>query len=139
MNTSSPRKMQKKCDSLLTITSIEAKTDFTMKTETAQPTFGKEEKGRTFQSSWFEIQYRNKNGDGGWYCTPTYRHISEHELSAKLKEFIANRNATKFNVGGMVLEFIDKDRTRLVEVRIVKRESSCTVIDVMTIQSRCNS
>lgn len=33
MNTSSPRKMQKKCDSLLTVTSIEAKTDFTMKTK----------------------------------------------------------------------------------------------------------
>jgi hypothetical protein len=38
MNTGFTNKMHKKCDSLLTITSIHAKTDFTMKTETCTDT-----------------------------------------------------------------------------------------------------
>lgn len=106
-----------------------------MKTKNTETAFGHETKGHKFEGVWFELHYRSKDGSGEWYCTPSYRRIAESDVPAKIAEWKKTMGATTFDVGGLTLQFIDK-RKQVYEVRIIKRESVCTVISAEVFETK---
>lgn len=111
------------------------KTTQTTADQTA-PAFGKESVGRSYENTRFEIQYRNEEGNGEWYSLPSYRNLKESEVPAAITKFLAAMKTDEISLGGGMTAKLQSHKTRKYELRVIRRESVCTVIKAQTFISR---